>query len=45
MKDQVDQLRSIGIRAVAIRVDEEEGEKEETKKGAREIVYGSPESL
>ena len=45
MKDQVEHLRSNGIRAVAIGVDEKEGEEETAKNGACEIVYGSPESL
>ena len=45
LKDQVEQLRSIGIRVVAIGVDEGEGKEEAAKNGVCEIVYGSPESL
>ena len=45
MKDQVEQLQSIGIREMAIGVDEEEGEEEAAKNGVCEIVYGSSKCL
>ena len=44
MKDQVEQLQSTGIRALAIGVDEEEDE-EGAGKWISWIVYESPESL
>ena len=44
MKDQVEQIQSIGIRALAIGVDEEEDE-EGAGKMDRLDVYESPESL
>ena len=45
MKDQLEQLRSIGIRAVAIRVNKKEGEEEAAENEVCEIVYGSSARL
>ena len=44
MKDQVDQLKKIGVSATAIGIDEDDMDQEAAKNGKCEIVYGSPES-
>ena len=43
MKDQVEQLKGMGVSSAAIGVDERADE-EAAKNGTCEIVYGSPES-
>ena len=44
MKDQVDQLKKIGVSATAIGIDEDDMDEKAAKNGKCEIVYGSPES-